>query len=174
MALSLSRKFFNFIVQGGPLILLYFLSISETDTQFSSIYQILSFNFQIIIIYYWTLRDPNILGNGHIFSAGIINDLVMALPLGTSAISYLTVSFVASYIRNMTVNMTLFTDWFTFLIAIFFSNAIYLLLISNFSNFQYEYKEVLYNAFFTFMFFPIFWVIFGNYKKLLRQNWYDK
>ncbi len=170
MALSLSKKIFNFLIQSGPIIILYFLSISEVDTQFSNIYKILSFNFQIIIIYYWMLREPGSIGNGHIFFAGLINDLVMALPLGTSAISYLTVSFVASYIRNMAVNMTLFTDWFTFLIAIFFSNSIYLFLISNFSKFQYDYISILYNAFFTFMFFPIFWVIFGNYRKLMRHN----
>ena len=48
-----------------------------------------------------------IIGNGHIF-AGIINDVVMGLPLGISAISYLTVAFTASYVRQVTVNISLF------------------------------------------------------------------
>ena len=120
------------VVNSLPLIILYYLSISEIDTHFSNMFEILSFNLQIIIIYYWMLKNSSVLGNGHIFFVGIINDVVMGLPLGISAISYLTVSFVASYIRQVTVNISLFTDWFTFLIAIFFSNLVYLILILNF------------------------------------------
>ena len=108
------------IINSIPLITLYYLSISEIDTHFSNMFEILSFNLQIIIIYYWMLKNSSVLGNGHIFFAGIINDVVMGLPLGISSISYLTVSFVASYIRQVTVNMSLFTDWFTFILAIFF------------------------------------------------------
>ena len=113
------------VVNSLPLIILYYLSISEIDTHFSNMFEILSFNLQIIIIYYWMLKNSSVLGNGHIFFVGIINDVVMGLPLGISAISYLTVSFVASYIRQVTVNISLFTDWFTFLIALFFSNLVY-------------------------------------------------
>ena len=90
------------------------------------------------------------MANGHIFLAGLINDVVMGLPLGISSISYLTVSLVASYIRQVTVNISLFTDWFTFLLAIFFSNLVYLVLILNFTNLQISYVDVSYNAFFTF------------------------
>ena len=121
------------IINSLPLIILYYLSISEIDTHFSNMFEILSFNLQIIIVYYWMLKNSSVLGNGHIFFVGIINDVVMGLPLGISSISYLTVSFVASYIRQVTVNISLFTDWFTFLLAIFFSNLVYLILILNFS-----------------------------------------
>ena len=155
------------IFRTGPIILLYYLSISEIDTQFSNFFEILSFNLQIIIIYYWILKDSSILGNGHIFFAGILNDVVMALPLGVSALSYLIVSFIASYIKNMTVNITLFTDWFTFLIAIFFSNFLYLILIFNFSNLEIIYTDLFYNSLFTFLFYPIFWLIFNIYQSTL-------
>ena len=140
------------IINSFPLITLYYLSISEIDTHFSNMFEILSFNLQIIIIYYWMLKNSSVLGNGHIFFAGIINDAVMGFPLGISSISYLTVSFVASYIRQVTVNMSLFTDWFTFILAIFFSNLIYLILITNFSNLQISYVDISYNAFFYFSF----------------------
>ena len=155
------------IINSFPLITLYYLSISEIDTHFSNMFEILSFNLQIIIIYYWMLKNSSVLGNGHIFFAGIINDAVMGLPLGISSISYLTVSFVASYIRQVTVNMSLFTDWFTFILAIFFSNLIFLILITNFSNLQISYVDVSYNAFFTFLFYPFIWTIFNVYKKIM-------
>ena len=155
------------IINSFPLITLYYLSISEIDTHFSNMFEILSFNLQIIIIYYWMLKNSSVLGNGHIFFAGIINDVVMGLPLGISSISYLTVSFVASYIRQVTVNMSLFTDWFTFILAIFFSNLVYLILILNFSDLQVSYVDMSYNAFFTFLFYPFIWTIFNFYKKIM-------
>ncbi len=155
------------IINSIPLITLYYLSISEIDTHFSNMFEILSFNLQIIIIYYWMLKNSSVLGNGHIFFAGIINDAVMGLPLGISSISYLTVSFVASYIRQVTVNMSLFTDWFTFILAIFFSNLVYLILILNFSDLQVSYVDMSYNAFFTFLFYPFIWTIFNFYKKIM-------
>ena len=155
------------IINSLPLIVLYYLSISEIDTHFSNMFEILSFNLQIIIIYYWMLKNSSVLGNGHIFFAGILNDVVMGLPLGISSISYLTVSFVASYVRQVTVNMSLFTDWFTFILAIFFSNLIYLVLILNFADLQISYVDVSYNAFFTFLFYPFIWVIFNFYKKIM-------
>ena len=155
------------IINSFPLITLYYLSISEIDTHFSNMFEILSFNLQIIIIYYWMLKNSSVLGNVHIFFAGIINDVVMGLPLGISSISYLTVSFVASYIRQVTVNMSLFTDWFTFILAIFFSNLVYLVLILNFSDLQISYVDMSYNAFFTFLFYPFIWTIFNFYKKIM-------
>ena len=155
------------IVNTLPLRILYYWSISEIDTHYSNMFEILSFNLQIIIIYYWMLKNSSVLGNGHIFFAGIINDVVMGLPLGISAISYLTVSFVASYVRQVTVNISLFTDWFTFLLAIFFSNLVYLILILNFSDLQISYVDIFYNAFFTFFFYPFIWVIFNFYKKIM-------
>ena len=155
------------IINSFPLITLYYLSISEIDTHFSNMFEILSFNLQIIIIYYWMLKNSSVLGNGHIFFAGIINDVVMGLPLGISSISYLTVSFTASYVRQVTVNMSLFTDWFTFLLAIFFSNLVYLILIINFSTLQISYVDVSYNAFFTFLFYPFIWTIFNFYKQIM-------
>ena len=161
------RKFKNSVFNSLPLILLYFLSISEIDTYFSSYFEILSFNLQIIIIYYWMLHEDTILGNGHIFSAGIINDVVVGLPLGSSAISYLVVSLVASYIKNVTVNFSIFTEWFTFVLAIFFSNLVFLTLIYNFSEFKISYSEIFYNAFFTFLFFPAIWLIFNIYRDFI-------
>ena len=157
----------------GPILLLYFLSITEIDTQFSNYFEILSFNLQIIIIYYWQLKNPDILGSGHVFFVGIINDVIMGLPLGASAISYLITSFVASYIKAVTVKMTLFTDWFTFLIAIFLSNLAYFVLINNFSELSVSYADIFYNSMFTFIFFPLFWVLFNTYGLLTGASRHD-
>ena len=155
------------ILNAGPLVLLYFLSITEVDTHFSNYFEILSFNLQMIIIYYWVLRNASILGYGHIFFAGIINDVIMSLSLGTSGLGYLITAFVASYISSVTVKISLFTDWFTFLIAIFFSNLTYYILIINFSTLAVNYTDLFYNSFFTFLFYPLFWLFFNYYKHFI-------
>jgi cell shape-determining protein MreD len=119
------------------------------------------------------LKDQSILSNGHVFFAGIINDVVSGLPLGVSALSYLTVSFVAMYVKNVTVNITLFTDWFTFIIAVFFSNLIFLILIYNFTELSVTYTEIFYNSFFTLLFYPLFWLIFNIYRSITGMKTYD-
>ena len=167
------RNFKAKLGNAGPIILLYFLSITELDTQFSNYFEILSFNLQFIIIYYWVLRDPSVLGNGHIFFAGIINDVINGLPMGTSSLTYLLTSFVAIYIRSVTVKMTLITDWFTFIIAIFSANLVYLILISNFSDITITYTNLFYNSLFTFLFYPLFWVIFNSYRLLIGSRRHD-
>ena len=58
-----TRKLINL----GPLIMLYYLCASEIDSYFENFFEILSFNIQIIIIYFWTLKKPDLIGNGHIF-----------------------------------------------------------------------------------------------------------
>ena len=101
----------------GPLILLYYLSISEIDSYFENYFEILSFNIQLIIIYFWVSKRPEVLGSGHIFLAGLINDVVMGFPLGISSLSYLIIIFFGTYVRNKSVNTTIASDWFTFFIV---------------------------------------------------------
>ena len=157
------RKLINL----GPLILLYYLSISEIDSHFENYFEILSFNIQLIIIYFWVSKRPEALGGGHIFFAGFINDVIMGFPLGLSSLTYLTVSLVANYVKNMTVNTRITTDWFTFFIAIFFSNLIFFILLSNFSEIAVSVTEISYNTFFTLIFFPFFWFLFTYYNSII-------
>ena len=165
-----SFKMISKIINLGPIIFLYYLSISEIDTHFENYFEILSFNIQLIIIYFWVSKRPEALGGGHIFFAGLINDVIMGFPLGLSSLSYLTVSLVATYVKNMTVNTRITTDWFTFFIAIFFSNLIFFILLSNFSEIAVSVTEMSYNTFFTLLFFPFFWFLFTYYNSIITTG----
>ena len=154
----------NKIYAAGPLILLYYLSISDADTNLENFLEIFSINLQIIIIYFWMIKRPILMGTGHIFVAGLINDVVMGFPLGISSLSYLVVCFVGNYVRNKSVNTTLASDWFTFLIALLFSNLLFFLLINNFSELVIPFSKIGYNTFFTLFLFPIFWFLFNIYQ----------
>ena len=74
-------SFMNKIFNAGPLIFLYYLCISEVDTNLEKMFEIFSLNFQIILIYFWVIKRPDIMANGHVFLAGLINDVVMGLSL---------------------------------------------------------------------------------------------
>lgn len=163
---SSTNKIFSY----GPLILLYYLSLSEIDSHFENFFEILSFNIQLIIIYYWVSKRPELLGSGHIFLAGLLNDVVTGIPLGLSSLTYLVVSLVATYIKNMTVNTRITTDMFTFFIAIFFSNLTLYFLLSKFSEATITMEEMSYNTFFTLIFFPFFWFIFSFYNSVILSN----
>ena len=152
------------IYTAGPLILLYYLSISEVDANLENLLDIFSINLQIIIIYFWIIKRPSLMGTGHIFVAGLINDVVMGFPLGISSLSYLLVCFVGNYVRNKSVNTTLASDWFTFFIALIFSNLLFFALINNFSDLAIPFSKIGYNTFFTLFLFPIFWFLFKIYQ----------
>ena len=156
-------SFLNKIYSFGPLILLYYLCISEVDTNLEKTFEIFTFNFQIIIIYFWVLKRPDLMANGHIFLAGLINDVVMGFPLGISSLSYLIIIFVGTYVRNKSVNTTIASDWFTFFVAMIFSNLLFFSLLNNFSELNFTYSKIGYNVFFTFFMFPISWLLFNIY-----------
>ena len=157
---NLLNKIFN----AGPLFLLYYLSISEIDTNLEKVFEIFTFNLPIIIIYFWILKRPSIMGTGHIFVAGLINDVVMGFPLGISSLSYLVICFFSNYVRNKSVNTTIASDWFTFFIALIFANLLFFSLLNNFSDMIISYSKIGYNSFFTLFLFPIFWLIFSLYQ----------
>ena len=114
-----------------------------------------------IIVYFYVLKFPESLGLGHIFLAGIINDVVIGTPLGTSSLSFLVLSFFTSYIKNVTLRSKMSSEWIAFIPALFFSNLVYFIIINNFSHLSFYYVELLRVTFFTFLFFPIFYYIFN-------------
>ena len=91
----------------------------------------------------------------------------MGVPLGLSSLSYLIISLIATYVKNMTVNTSITTDWFTFFLAIFFSNLTFFILISNFTEIEVNIVEMSYNTFFTLIFFPFFWFLFNLYNSIM-------
>ena len=154
-----------------PVILLHFLSFNSFEGLKESPNIVLfSFNFHMIIIYFYILKYPDYLGIGHIFLSGIINDVVTGTPLGTSSLSFLVMCFFTSYIRNVTLRSKMAAEWFTFIPAIFFSNLVYFVIINNFSNLSFFYVELLRNSFFTFLFFPVFYFLFKQHQKRFKED----
>ena len=130
-------KFFELL----PLLLLFFISLngnSVVNLKFFSI------NISYILVYFWVLRQPNMLGYGFIFLSGIINDVVFGLPLGVNALSLLVIAAVAAYVRVLTVRITLMNDWISFIPALLFANFIYFFSLY-FSNYSIDYLYLFKN-----------------------------
>jgi cell shape-determining protein MreD len=154
-----------------PVLLLYFFSFYNFE-ELKNIGKInfFSFNFQMILIYFYILKYPEYLGFGHIFLCGLITDTVIGTPLGTTSLSYLSLSLFTTYLRNSTLRSIMTAEWFTFIPALFFSNFIYLIIVNNFSNVSFYYVELLQNTFFTFLFFPFFYYFFNYYQKFFIKD----
>ena len=138
-----------------PLLLLFFLSLSGNSIIGLKYFSI---NIHYILVYYWVLRKPNILGYGFIFLSGIISDVVFGLPLGINALSLLMIAAVAAYVRVVTVRITLINDWISFIPALLIANFIYFLSLY-FSNYSIDYLFLFNNSVFTFIFYPVLWAI---------------
>ena len=154
-------KFFELI----PLFLLFFISLNGNSV---IDFNILSVNVHYILIYFWVLRQPQALGYGFIFLSGIITVVVFGLPIGASALSLLTISVVAAYVRNVTVRITLINDWIAFIPALLLGNFVYFISLY-FSNYSIDYLYLFYNSIFTFIFYPVLWGLFTLILNFIRN-----
>ena len=153
------------IYQLFPLILLFFVSLngnSVVDFNFFSI------NVHYILIYFWVLRQPRSLGYGFIFLSGIITDVVFGLPMGVTSLALLVVAAVAAYVSVVTVRISLFNDWISFVPAILLANFVYFIALY-FSNYSVDYLYLFKNSVFTFIFYPILWGAFSLILKFTQS-----
>ena len=147
-----------------PLILLYFSVLNEFDIDVSNV-GLISFNLPFIIIFYWSLKDPDQIGNGLIFISGILNDVTLGYPMGISSFIYLTIIAFAAYLRNITLRPNIYKDAIVFLIAILFANSANSLILSFIFSVEIKFFEIIVNITFTFLLYFLFARIF-NYLKL--------
>ena len=131
-----------------PLILLFFLSLNGSSV---INFNFFSINVHYILIYFWVLRQPKSLGYGFIFLSGIITDVVFGLPIGATPLALLVVAAVAAYVNVVTVRISLFNDWISFVPAILFANFIYFISLY-FSNYTIDYFYLFKNSVSTFVF----------------------
>jgi len=150
---QIRSKFFELL----PLLLLFFISLSGNTILNLNFFSV---NILYILVYFWVLREPRILGYGFIFLSGIISDVVFGLPIGINALSLLIIAAVAAYVRNVTVRITLINDWISFIPALLFANFVYFLALY-FSDYSINYLYLFQNSVSTFIFYPILWSIFS-------------
>ena len=164
MGISAKNIWFK-LIAALPILILFIISLNG-----SSIINIkfFSINIHYILVYYWILRHPQSLGLGLIFLSGIISDVVLGFPLGINALSLLIVAGVASYVRVVTVRITLVNDWISFVPALLFANFIYFISLY-YSSYSIDYLYLLKNSIFTFIFYPVLWGFFSVISNLMRS-----
>jgi|TARA_Y100000389_G_C17407830_1_gene489071 rod shape-determining protein MreD len=154
-----------------PVLLLFFSVFNKFNFNYLKI-EYFSFNFAYILIFYWTLKNPNLLGYISIFFAGIINDVVTGLPLGVSSLNYLLICAVTAYMRDITLRPNFIKDWISFLFTILVINSFQILILDFIFLFELDYTIYLLNLGFTFILYPLFFFIFNfmNPKKIIKND----
>ena len=168
MALSklpISRKILSF----GPILLLYISVLNEFDFNYLN-FKYFSFNFPYILIFYWSLKGEGSLSYVLVFIAGLINDVVIGLPLGISSLTYLLICGFAVYLRNITLRPSLVKDWFFFFFTILVTSSFFYSILVIFFNVEINYYNLLFNVLYTFLFYYFFSYFFGYYLNLLRRT----
>ena len=169
---SLNKStFFRSLLSYLPIILLFFSVFNEFDFNYLKL-DYFSFNFIFILIFFWTLRNPDQLGYFAIFLAGIINDVVIGIPIGISSFCYLLICTITSYIRQITLSPKFINDWLSFIIAVLLINSIQVIILDLIFLYQVDYMSYLINSGFTFLFYPLFFILFNilNSNISLKKN----
>ena len=161
----------NIIFSYFPIVVLFISAFNEFDFNYLKI-QYFSFNFIHILIFFWTLKNPNHLGYISIFMAGVVNDVIVGLPLGVSSFCYLLICSVTAYVRNITLSPNFINDWLSFLFTILLVNSVQVIILDLIFLIQVDYMKYLINTGFTFIFYPLFFFIFNyvNKKIIIKLN----
>ena len=171
MALISSKNFINRFFNLIPLLILLFLAFSDTDFNFEKL-SFLSFNLIYIFIFYWVLKRSDILGYGFIFVAGIINDVVIGLPIGISSITYLILAGFAAYVRHLTVQPSLIYDWIIFVPSIAVTNSVYFYILRIFFDIEINYITLALNTGVTILFYPVIGILFSFLANIIIKEKY--
>ena len=154
------------LLVNAPIIVLFISVLNEFDFNYLDL-KYFSFDFPFILIFFWSLKKSESLGYGLIFLSGLINDVVVGLPIGISSFCYLIICGFAGYLRNITLRPSLIKDWLFFLVAILVVKSIMYSSLVLFFSINLDYNNVLVNLLFTFLFYVIFANIFEIYLKLV-------
>ena len=158
---SLNKSpFLKILLSYLPLIMLFFSVFNEFDFNYLKL-DYFAFNFVYLLIFFWTLRNPDQLGYLAIFFAGIINDVVVGIPIGISSFCYLILCSVTAYIRNITLTPNFMKDWISLLFTILLINSIQIIILDLVFLIEVDYTNYLINSGFTFLFYPIFFLLFN-------------
>ena len=158
---SLNKSpFFRIFLSYLPIIMLFFSVFNEFDFNYLKL-DYFAFNFVHLLIFFWTLRNPDKLGYIAIFFAGIINDVVIGIPIGISSFCFLILCSVTAYIRNITLSPNFIKDWISLLFTILLINSIQVIILDLVFLIKVNYMNYLINSGFTFLFYPIFFIIFN-------------
>ena len=162
--------FLQIFLSNLPLLILFFSVFNEFDFNYLKL-EYFSFNFVHLLIFFWTLRNPDHLGYLAIFFAGIINDVVIGIPIGISSLCYLLLCSVTAYIRNITLSPNFIKDWISLLFTILLINSIQVIILDLIFLIKVNYMNYLINSGFTFLLFSIFFIIFNFFnKRILKQK----
>ena len=152
-----------------PISFLFASVLNEIDLNYLGI-EYFSFNFAYTLIFYWTLKNPRYLNYGSIFLAGIVNDVVVGLPMGVSSFCYLLICAVTAYLRNITITPNFINDWISLLFTILLINSIQVVSLDFIFSIEVNYMRYLINSGFTFIFYPIFLFLFNILEKKIKMQ----
>ena len=143
-----------------PISLLFISVLNEIDLNHLGL-KYFSFNFSYILIFYYSLKKSESFGYGLIFVAGLINDVVVGMPMGISSLVYLLLCGAAVYLRNITLRPSLMKDCIYFLMTILTINSLTFLILTFIFSFEINFLDQIINIIFTFLFYLIFSYLFN-------------
>ena len=161
------NNFFKSLMFYFPTLILFLSVLNEIDLNYLAI-EYFSFNFAHILIFYWTLKNPYYLSYGSIFIAGLINDVVIGIPIGISSFCYLLICTVTAYLRNITLTPNFINDWLSLLFTILLINSIQVMSLDLIFSIDVNYMKYFINSGFTFILYPLFLFIFNNVEKRIK------
>ena len=151
-----------------PVLLLFLSVLNEFDLNYMNI-EYFSFNFPLLLIFYFALKEYGRFDFLLVFIAGLVNDTVIGLPLGISSFSYILICIFAAYLRNITIRPNIVKDWFYFLFVISLINSINYSVLFFFFSSELDIMFYVVNNFFTFLLYMPITYLFDKFLRAIND-----
>jgi len=91
---------------------------------------------------------------------------------GISSFCYLLICAITSYLRQITLSHKFINDWLSFIVTVLLINSIQVIILDLIFLYQVDYMNYLINAGFTFLFYPLFFLLFNilNSQISIKKN----
>lgn len=136
------------------LLLLLVVVISGTPFLFS-IQSMPQLYFSWMVIYYWALFRPTVLPFIILFASGLMQDIMLGMPLGLSALAFLLIRLCVTSLRRFITAHQFWVVWGGFAILALLLVAMHWLVMDVFFDHQASFVSMLLSAALNWIIYPL-------------------
>ncbi len=126
--------------------------------------------FLMIAIFYWTIFRPSLVPPVLVFIIGLLMDLLLLMPLGITALAFISVQWLVKVQRTFLLGQGFFLIWWGFAIIIFGASAINWALFCLLKLSLVPFQPILISAILSAILFPLATVPLYYINKLIPRQ----
>ena len=117
-------------------------------------------------VFYWSIYTPKEIPNFVLFALGILQDILLGLPLGISSFSFICIHFFVTYKNDYFIGKSFFHHWLIFSFIFMALTLLNWLIMMAINGLMFNPLPIVFQYIITVSFYPCAAWLFGKLKKI--------